>query len=258
VTATRREHLESAVDGLEPSVRRQRRLLAEDRVAEDRRATVVGNLARDARKLGFYHALLGDDAASRSWFETAVARYREQARLQRERSGDRFPAPALYHGLVAALLLGDDAAEKAFCSRLGDVDARAAEAGAQVVRLALARDLCGLLADAGPTPAGDRERVERLFDRGVCRYDDVDRRPLHRAEFACADALAAGDADGARAAVEEILEFHRNAVVTDDHLLATDYYSVEATLWMGLARRLGVDAAVESRYVPAHVVDQMA
>jgi hypothetical protein len=47
-------------------------------------------------------------------------------------------------------------------------------------------------------------------------------------------------------------------IVTDDHLLATDYYSVEATLWMGLARRLGVDATVESRYVPERVVERTA
>jgi hypothetical protein len=69
--------------------------------------------------------------------------------------------------------------------------------------------------------------------------------------------LADGDADRATAIIEDILEFHRESVVTCDHQLATDHYSAEATVWTGLTRRLGIGVSVESRYVPEAIVEQM-
>jgi hypothetical protein len=252
------EHLKSSIEAFEPRVQNDIQLLHDDRVTEERRPSLLGDVARNARRLGFYHALLGDEATGRSWFETAVEYYRQQHEADRDTWGENYPSPALYHGLRTGLLLGSDQdSGQYFCSQLAAADFDAAAADVQVVLATLARELCALFGGDAPSQT-DRERVEHLFERGVHRYDDIDKRPLHRAQFACADAVADGDTARATALIEDILEFHRESVVTGDHQLATDYYSVEATVWTGLAWRLGIDVSVNSRYVPEAIVEQMA
>jgi len=54
MTTTPREHLKGAVDGFEPRVQNDIQLLHDDRVTEERRPSLLGNVARNASRLGFY------------------------------------------------------------------------------------------------------------------------------------------------------------------------------------------------------------
>ena len=205
MTTSPHEHLKSSIEAFEPQVQNDIQLLHDDRVTEERRPSLLGDVARNARRLGFYHALLDDEAMGRSWFETAVEYYRQQHETNRDTWGAHYPSPALYHGLLTGLLLGSDQnSEQYFCSQLAAADLDAAGADEQVVLATLARELCAHLG-GDATSQTDRERVERLFERGVHRYDDIDKRSLHRPQFACAGPLADGDADRATAIIEDIL-----------------------------------------------------
>jgi hypothetical protein len=250
---TTRDHLRKTRESREKLLEQNIELLDENRVAPERLPSVIASVARDATDIGFLSFLLNDETAGWEWFETAGEYRRREYDATREATGTSSPiVTTLYHGLEATILANGEA-EAYFCEHLNETNVADAETDEQFVLTALAYEICALLDQERTAPAPDRPTVEKKLDAGAFVYDDIDKRPLRRAEFACLDALQNEDAAGATDAIETVLDFHREEAVTGDHELATDYYCIPATVLCVLAARVGVPVDIDSRYVPTAV-----
>ena len=250
---TTRDHLRKTRESRKKLLEQNIELLDENRVAPERLPSVIASVARDATDIGFLSFLLNDETAGWEWFETAGEYRRREYDARREATGTSSPiVTTLYHGLVATIL-ANDGSDAYFCEHLAEVDVADAETDEQFVLTALAYEICTLLDLERTGSSPDKAAVEARLDAGAFVYDDIDKRPLRRAEFACLDALQNEDAAGATDAIETVLDFHREEVVTGDHELVTDYYCTPATLLCVLATRVGVPIDIDSRYVPTAV-----